>query len=46
MDFVTLVRSRLATVGCAQKDLAQAAQQLRDLDARWKQAKEAPKEKA
>lgn len=26
MDFVTLVRSRLATAGCAQKDLAQAAQ--------------------
>ena len=26
MDFVTLVRSRLATLGCAQKDLAQAAQ--------------------
>jgi transcriptional regulator with XRE-family HTH domain len=26
LDFVTLVRSRLATVGCAQKDLAQAAQ--------------------
>ncbi len=29
-----------------EKDLAQAARQLRDLDARWKQAKEAPKEKA
>ncbi len=26
MDFVTLVRSRLATLGCAQKELAQAAQ--------------------
>jgi transcriptional regulator with XRE-family HTH domain len=26
LDFVTLVRSRLATLGCAQKDLAQAAQ--------------------
>ena len=26
MDFVTLVRSRLATLGCAQKDLAQAAE--------------------
>ena len=26
MDFVTLVRSRLVTLGCAQKDLAQAAQ--------------------
>ena len=26
MDFVTLVKSRLATLGCAQKDLAQAAQ--------------------
>lgn len=26
MDFVTLIRSRLATLGCAQKDLAQAAQ--------------------
>ena len=25
MDFVTLVRSRLATLGCTQKDLAQAA---------------------
>jgi len=29
-----------------EKDVAQAARQLRDLDARWKQAKEAPKEKA
>ncbi len=26
MNFVTLVKSRLATLGCAQKDLAQAAQ--------------------
>jgi transcriptional regulator with XRE-family HTH domain len=26
LDFVTLVKSRLATLGCAQKDLAQAAQ--------------------
>ena len=26
MDFVALVRSRLAELGCAQKDLAQAAQ--------------------
>ena len=26
MDFVTLVKTRLATLGCAQKDLAQAAQ--------------------
>jgi transcriptional regulator with XRE-family HTH domain len=26
LDFVTLVRSRLATLGCAQKDLAQAAE--------------------
>jgi hypothetical protein len=29
-----------------EKDLARAARQLRDLDARWKQAKEAPKERA
>jgi len=29
-----------------EKDLAQAARKLRDLDARWKQAKEAPKERA
>lgn len=29
-----------------EEDLARAARQLRDLDARWKQAKEAPKEKA
>jgi Domain of Unknown Function (DUF349) len=30
----------------AEEDLEQAAEALRDLDARWKQAKEAPKEKA
>jgi hypothetical protein len=29
-----------------EQDLARVARQLRDLDARWKQAKEAPKEKA